>query len=324
MSPRHALPAALLLISLVACKRSEPAPTPAPAPAPTKTAAAPDPWTPDAAPRPAPIEKPLLWRADKAGHTTYFLGTMHLGVDAEQRLPAWVWSRLDAAPAFAMETDTANAGTLSMSRPPGSKTLREELGPTDWATLERAIGADVAARIDTLKPMVAATMLALRGLPPTPPMDGVLLGRALNRKKKVVYLELASTQTAILEKHMTLRAVQLMLRDVDKGEKIATDMVASYLAGDDAAILAQADAQRADALAFGYTSAEYDQQMEEILYQRNASWIPALEKLHAEASGAFVAVGALHLVGPRSVLDLLEKRGYAITRATSETNPDAR
>jgi uncharacterized protein YbaP (TraB family) len=35
--------------------------------------------------------------------------------------------------------------------------------------------------------------------------------------------------------------------------------------------------------------------------------------LHA-AGGGFVAVGALHLVGPRSVLDVLAHRGYRVTR----------
>jgi uncharacterized protein YbaP (TraB family) len=35
--------------------------------------------------------------------------------------------------------------------------------------------------------------------------------------------------------------------------------------------------------------------------------------MHA-AGGGFVAVGVLHLVGPRSVADLLGRKGYKVTR----------
>jgi uncharacterized protein YbaP (TraB family) len=60
--------------------------------------------------------------------------------------------------------------------------------------------------------------------------------------------------------------------------------------------------------------------MSEMLYDRNASWIDAIEKLHA-AGGAFVAVGAMHLVGPRSVLDLLSHKGYEVKRVTPDAAP---
>jgi uncharacterized protein YbaP (TraB family) len=53
--------------------------------------------------------------------------------------------------------------------------------------------------------------------------------------------------------------------------------------------------------------------MEEMLYQRNASWIAEIEQMHAQGGG-FIAVGAMHLLGKRSVLELLAARGYKITR----------
>jgi uncharacterized protein YbaP (TraB family) len=43
--------------------------------------------------------------------------------------------------------------------------------------------------------------------------------------------------------------------------------------------------------------------------------VPELEQLHA-SGGGFVAVGAMHLIGKRSVLDLLRQRGYQVTRLT--------
>jgi uncharacterized protein YbaP (TraB family) len=92
-------------------------------------------------------------------------------------------------------------------------------------------------------------------------------------------------------------------------------MLAAYLAGDEAKIEAITDEQRRDALAHGYTAAEYGESLEDLLYQRNASWIGAISKLHA-AGGGFFAVGAMHLIGTRSVLDLLGQQGYRIARMT--------
>jgi hypothetical protein len=66
-----------------------------------------DPWTKStaAAGKRDPLKRPLLWSIAKGGRTTYILGTMHMGIDAEARLPQIVWDKLDAAPVFAMETD---------------------------------------------------------------------------------------------------------------------------------------------------------------------------------------------------------------------------
>jgi uncharacterized protein YbaP (TraB family) len=272
----------------------------------------PDPWMKQA-PSEAPLAHPLLWSVEKDGTATYFLGTMHLGVEPD-RLPKLVWSKFDAAPTFAMETDLADPSIGDMQRPAG-KHLHAELSDAEWKKLEQALTPDVAQRLDALKPMVAATMLSMRGLPMTAPMDGVLLGRAKNQHKQLVYLEPAAKEEALLEKWMDMRALKDMLDDLELGQQRAKDMLAAYVAGDDHKLLALADSERDEWLKRGHDPAEYEREMDEMLYDRNASWIAPIEKLHA-AGGGFVATGALHLVGKRSVLDLLAAKGYKVTRLT--------
>jgi len=114
---------------------------------------------------------------------------------------------------------------------------------------------------------------------------------------------------------MDVRALEAMLDDLPGGEQHAREMLAAYIAGDEAKIESLGDSERADFKKMGRTDAEYDQQMEDLLFARNASWVPELEELH-EAGGGFVAVGAMHLIGKRSVLDLLRQRGYKVTRLT--------
>ena len=288
-----------ILAASVSCKKAA-----APAPRPTRA-------VPVAK---QPLPHPLFWAVEKDGKTTYVLGTMHMGVDPDARIPELVWRKLDEAPAFAMETDLSKAASLDVMRHDG-RTLHADLGDAYWAKLEQALGSDTAQRMDQMKPMIPATLLSMRGLPETPAMDGALFGRASNENKKIVYLEPIEREEQVLEKWMDVRALEAMLDDLPAGEQHSKDMLAAYIAGDEAKIQALTDAERADFKKSGRTDAEYDQQMEDLLFARNASWVPELEQLHA-AGGAFVAVGAMHLIGKRSVLDMLRQRGYQVTRLT--------
>ena len=56
--------------------------------------------------------------------------------------------------------------------------------------------------------------------------------------------------------------------------------------------------------------AEYPDLYDQLITRRNESWMPAIEELIAGDENAVVIVGAFHLVGPDSVIDLLERKGY--------------
>jgi uncharacterized protein len=260
---------------------------------------------------PTPV-KPLFWSAEKDGKTTYLLGTIHLGVDAKAQLPSPVWEKLVAAKSFAMETDLSDPAVRKLPFRDGG-TLHEDLGDDYWHKLEAALTPGGARQIDRLKPVVAVSQLSLRGLPPTPTMDSVLLARAQKDGKEIVYLEPASREAAILEKWMNARALKEMLDDLADTDQLTKDMLAAYVGGDDAKMLALSEREHVAFKRHGHGDAEWAQEMDDILYDRNASWIEPIEKLHG-AGGGFVAVGALHLIGDKSVLQLLEKRGFKITR----------
>jgi len=312
---RTAVFVTLVAVLGAACqKRAEPAtapPSPASATARVTGSAAATPENTNAA-KPDPLPHPLLWSVEKDGKTTYFLGTMHIGIDAQTRLPASVWSKLDAAKTFAMEADLDDPEAAKMIKETRSS-LHQDLGDAYWKKLEDAMGASVAKAVDHLPPMVPASALSMRGLPRTLPMDRTLSERAVSEHKQLVFLEPATRQLAILGKWMDVKALKMLLDELPQSEGHARAMLDAYVAGDEQQIVAISDSEKADALHHGYTAAEYDEEMNEMLYHRNASWIDALEKLHAEGGG-FVAVGALHLIGPRSVLDLLAHRGYRVTR----------
>jgi uncharacterized protein YbaP (TraB family) len=304
---------AIALLALVAagasCRRHE---TPA---APTPSAQAADPWSAPA-PKKDPLPHPLLWAIEKDGMTSYALGTMHLGVDPEERLPDLVWNKLDQARTLAVETDLTDPSVAKMvaGRPEGG-TLHEDLGDAYWKKLEDALSPRVAEQLDRMRPMIAVTMLSTRGLPSTPAMDSALVVHAEAQHKPLLYLEPATKQIALLVKWMDVRALEEMLDELPVTERMQKEMLAAYLAGDDAKIAQLGVEDRALWLKHGRSAAEFDQMMKEMLYDRNASWIDELEHMHA-SGGGFIAVGALHLVGEHSVLDLLRHRGYKVTRLT--------
>jgi uncharacterized protein YbaP (TraB family) len=299
------------LVSLVgtACKEDRKAPKPGPA----VTGSAADPWTQPTAKK-DPLPRPFFYSLEKDGKTSYVIGTMHRGVDAETRLPQIVWDKLAASPTFATEADLSHPALAGITQREQG-TLSAELGPEYWKKLETAIGADMARQLDHSKAMAAATFLSLKYLPPTVAMDAVLLGRAMNQNKKLVYLESALDDAKMLEKHMDARMLKMMLDTDAKAPEQAKKMLDAYLAGNGDGLLELNDTQRVDALAHGFTAAEYDASIDDLLYKRNASWVAPIEELH-DAGGGFIAVGALHLVGKRSVLELLEAKGFKVTRIT--------
>jgi uncharacterized protein len=240
---------------------------------------------------------------------------LHLGVDAERQLPPWVMNKLDNAPAFAMETDIGDAGAMFrlMKRPDGKK-LSEELGPTDWKRLQDQIGAGVADGLDTARPFFAMMTLAMKDLPMTPPMDSVLHERAKSAGKKIVFLESIESQIAAIEPFATAADIRALLDNLAYGRKQSLLLSETYVSGDDAKLSAMFD-DKTLWIAAGRDPARFGEFLEATLSRRNRAWIPLLEQL-ATDGGAFVAVGAAHLVGPDNVLDLLRARGFTSTRMT--------
>lgn len=275
----------------------------------------------DAAPAAASdvITKPFLYRVSKDGKSAYFLGSVHVGVDPK-RLPPVVWDAAKAAKTFAMETDAtdqmkaATTMAMAMMRTDGT-TLDAELGPEYWKKLEDALAkmpAGATAMLKGMKPAMPAAMIQMIDMPETPGIDMVFLQDAQASGKKLVFLEPLESQAKILADVFDARMLKWELDHLDVIKAQTDELLAAYVAGDDK-VAGLDEASEEQMLEAGYTKEEIDRQMEVLLYERNAAWIPTLEQLVTEGD-AFVVVGAAHLIGDRSVLDLLGKQGYTIER----------
>ncbi len=259
-------------------------------------------------------EKPFLWAAQKDGQTTYLLGTMHIGFNAEKQLPRWVWDKVRASKSFAIETDISDPALMRSGLRHDGTSLRDELGDVYWKKLEKELGGNASAALN-MTPAAVTSLLELKGLPPAMPMDLVLLGEAESTDKKVVFLEKAALQVALLEKWIDVGVLKVAIDDRAAGKAATKELLAAYVAGDAQKLEAMGNS-REEFKKTGRSDADYDTMMDELLLRRNASWIEPIEKMHAEGD-AMVAVGAMHLLGKGSVLELLTARGYKISRVTS-------
>ena len=267
-----------------------------------------------------PITCPYYWAAEKDGKVTHMLGTIH-GSVASSQLPKYVWDDQAAASTVVVEADIEDTSIVEKLKRE-SPTLKEELGDVYWGKLKGYVGGQMANALDKMKPFVAITVIMQKALPRQLPsaIDADILKAARKKKKRVEFFETLDEQLAILEKHLSIRELEMMLDDTKGLEDEMKKLVAAYMRGDEAAMLATMEEQWALSLKYGYSQAEIDAMREDTLYKRNAAWIPQIEKLHANG-GAFIAVGAAHLIGGRSVIDLLTKQGYDVRRAACTPAP---
>ncbi len=126
--------------------------------------------------------------------------------------------------------------------------------------------------------------------------------------EKQVYLESGAEQLDVLAAAPDAEQIALFkatLEEIDSMAKVLDKMVSNWANGTPERL---AELFVTEAGAYG------DAFMERLIYARNRNWLPRLETLLAENSEALVVVGAGHLIGEGSVIDLLEKAGYEVTR----------
>jgi len=57
---------------------------------------------------------------------------------------------------------------------------------------------------------------------------------------------------------------------------------------------------------------EYPELYRKLIVGRNRRWVPQIEKILDQGGTAMVVVGAAHLLGKDSVVEMLKERGYKV------------
>ena len=260
----------------------------------------------------------ILWQLPGKTNKVYLLGSVHLLKESETLPPAIDAAYADAE-ALVMEIDMDDLDPGEMQRAvvelaamPEGQTLQQQLGAAAYekfATESRALGVD-PAMLERFRPWFAAiTLVQMQlmklGFDPEAGVERRLTRRASADKKPIQGLETVREQLEIMARLPDEQQREFLLYSVEDAERMAKevdDLLAAWRTGDATAM--------AKLLQEGFD--EYPDLYRPLTVERNRKWIPQIEQLLDDREDYLVVVGALHLVGRDSVIDLLERKGHKV------------
>ncbi len=258
--------------------------------------------------------RPFLWKVEGA-RPSWLFGTIHSSDPGVAHLPANVWATLDASQSFHPEVEITSeagmalAGKLLMINAPD---LSTRISPALWVRTQKAAAAmglpDMV--LQRLPPGLAAMLFAMPpDVDPFATVDGQLQARAVAKKIKVTALETMDEQLDALIGLPEKASVTMLsdaLDELDHGRPNEQKLYRAYATGDERTLL--------DAIEAEYVKSPASRALTEpLIYRRNRVMADRLAP-HIAAGGAFVAIGTAHLIGPKSVIELLRARGLKVTR----------
>lgn len=259
---------------------------------------------------------PALWKVADEDTTIYLFGTIHVlpqGIE-------WYDDRIDSAltgsdlivTEIPMDADSEAAmQQLAVAKGllPDGTTLRSLLTPDQAAAYEAALtklGMPEAAfsQFDRFKPWLAGLTLSLlplmqSGYTAESGVEKVLLAKVPDKPRDA--LETAEFQIGIFDGLSQEDQITFLMEAVDGVDEVTPmldAMVKHWVSGN--------AEQLAQVMNDGMTDPDL---AEALLYSRNASWAEWIDTRLDTPGTVFIAVGAGHLAGSKSVQDYLAAKG---------------
>ena len=266
---------------------------------------------------PAAAPQHILYRVQGEQGTVYLLGSVHLLTPDVYPLGPKLETAFDEAERVFFEVNldslAARAAELAARAQyaPG-KTLQSELAPETYALLEQKLGGYglSAAMVNGYEPwMVALTLVTIEyqraGLKPELGIDVHFKTRAAQAGKPLGALESVDFQLGLFDSFSTREQEQFLQQTLEQLERtgpMMAELVTAWKAGDE---------RRLDAL-MNESMREYPALYARMLTDRNAAWVPQIERMMREPGDELVVVGAGHLVGSSGVVEMLRRKGYRV------------
>ncbi|MCT2558784.1 TraB/GumN family protein [Tsuneonella sp. YG55] len=263
---------------------------------------------------------PALWKVADEDTTIYLFGTVHV-------LPkggTWFDDRISGAlaasdtivtelPPTAMSDPSAQTTIMALAMLPPEKTLRAMLTDEQRATYEAALGKlkMPPQALDRFEPWFAAMTLSMlpllqNGYAADSGVEKVLEAKAAANVKREAVETLEGQLRLFDELPADEQAAFLasVSEQIDQVVPQLAEMVTAWEAGD------------ADRLAALMNESMKDDPVlaERLLYGRNRTWAGWIADRLAQPGTVFMAVGAGHLAGEKSVQEALAARGIQSVR----------
>lgn len=267
--------------------------------------------------------QPVLWHATSEQGEVYLFGSMHFGKPEMYPLPNEVESAFRAADNLAVEVDV---GAVPQEEIMGlvarqgmyldGSTLDSHVSRSTAESLNEA-AARYGLPLEVLRlqrPWLAALTLAgmaihQSGFSETQGVDRYFLELARGAKP-IVELETFEDQLTLLSE-LPAADQEWMLSDMlgslAETPEYFNQVYAAWSSGDDAKI--------DDMLNASLRSGSDEERLyDRLIVRRNHAMTSRIEELVGQGGTSFIVVGAGHLVGEVSIVELLRQRGYRIER----------
>lgn len=263
-----------------------------------------------------------LWEVSSLTNRVYLFGTVHAGRPEWYPLPVAVENAYTDSPVLVVEADITNVEAMRKSADAMTykmpDTLRNHVSPEDYSRFVKLLPrfALPEAEVAQLKPFMAVSLLVFAewgrlGFRPEYGVDAYFLKKAKGELKKIVEIEGIDEQIKLMDSLTDKENRQLFegtIAALESGltnEQIA-GMVGAWQFGDPNLMLEIA--RRYNDQVPGAKEFE-----EKFIWSRHPEMLAKIEDyLNHSKERHFIAVGALHLSGPRGLVELLRKRGYIV------------
>lgn len=268
-------------------------------------------------------QKSFLWSVRSESATVYLLGSIHVAKPDLYPLHRSIEAAFDQSDTLVVEINPAEFDPARLQSlffqygtyPPG-ETLDRKVSKETYALAEKKFqeaGLPMTP-LNRFKPWVVAMMLQAvelqrLGFDKRFGIDEHFLTQAQG-KKRITAFETVEYQVGLFDSFSD-RLQELFLRYILSDLDLLADQMDSIMKGWQAG-----DGGAIEALIFQSMNDEpeltpiYDK----LIYERNVQMTSRVEKFLKIKNRTFVVVGAGHLVGKGSIVDLLRKKGYVVVQ----------
>jgi len=256
--------------------------------------------------------KHCLWRVTNARAPFYLLGSVHALQRSDYDKAPAVEEAIKQSQLILFEIDPKEDQTFATklgaaARLPRGEQIRGKISPKTYNYL-RKITINGMAEWQHLYPWAVAMLLeypSLRGVSTIYGVDNHVAEMARRYSKRTGGVETADEHVHVFsDMHMIegeVYLLQALVHAAEASPQFQLD-VAAWKSGDTNRLYAMHARRMKEAPTVWWR----------LLDRRNAKWIPRLEAGIKSGTPTLVVAGALHFSGPRSVIALLQKRGYKI------------
>lgn len=268
------------------------------------------------------VADPAVWHVAPGPNTDlWLLGSVHYLREQDHPLPPIIDELYASADSLVMEIDLDDLDPTAVQLQfmqaamlPAGTTLDRVVDPRLYSLVAAEadeLGLDLRT-FSSFEPwFVALTLMDLGmarlGFRPDRGLEQTLLQRAARDRKPVSGLESLDDQLKIFDGLPLPEQAALLEQTLGEIDSARDDMDALMSAWRDG----QLDALSRELLA---SFDEFPTLHQSLVIDRNRNWIDAISRLAERPGRHLIVVGALHLVGEHSIIELLAADGFEISR----------